>query len=80
VRISTEVRVEDKEIGKIWAENFPRRAENELSRQLCALICRIVEQRSQFFGKPGVNAEAKSHALKSLGIREREFNQFLSER
>jgi len=72
--------VEDKEIGQIWAENFPRRAENELSRQLCALICRIVEQRSHFFGKPGFNAEAKSHALKSLGIREREFNQFLSER
>jgi hypothetical protein len=72
--------VEDKEIGKIWAENFPRRAENELSRQLCALICRIVEQRSHFFGKPGVDPEAKSRALNSLGIKEREFNQFLSER
>ena len=53
---------------------------NELSRQLCALICRIVEQRSHFFGKSGVDPEAKSHALKSLGIKEREFNQFLNER
>ena len=71
--------MEDTEIAKIWAENFPRRAENDLSRQLCALICRIVDQRSHFFGKPGVDPQAKSRALRSLGIEEREFDQFLSE-
>ena len=72
--------MEDQEIARIWAENFPRRAENGLSRQLCALICRIVEQRSHFFGKPGVDPEAKARALKSFGIKEREFDQFLNER
>jgi hypothetical protein len=72
--------VEDEEIARLWAENFPRRRENELSRQLCALICRIVEQRSQYFGKPGIDARAKSEALESFGIREWEFDQFLTER
>jgi len=72
--------VEDQEIARIWAENFPRRRENELSRQLCALICRIVEQRCQYFGKPGVDAAAKAETLRSLGIREAQFEQFLNER
>lgn len=64
----------------MWAENFPRRRENGLSHQICALICRIVEQRSQFFGKPGVDPDARSRALENLGIREWEFEQFLDER
>ena len=72
--------MEDQEIARIWAENFPRRRENELSRQLCALICRIVEQRSQYFGKPGIDAQAKAQALESFGIKEWEFEQFLTER
>ena len=72
--------MEDKEIARIWAENFPRRRESELSRQLCALICRIVEQRSQYFGKPGSDAQAKARALQSFGIKEWEFEQFLTER
>jgi hypothetical protein len=80
VGASTGSRVEDAEIARIWAENFPRRAESELSRQLCALICRIVDQRSHFFAKPGVDSEAKSRALRSLGIKEWEFDQFLTER
>ena len=72
--------MEDKEIARIWADNFPRRRENELSRQLCALVCRIVEQRSQHFAKPGTDAQAKARALESFGIREWEFEQFLTER
>lgn len=71
--------VEDQEIARIWGENFPRRRENELSRQLCALICRIVEQRSQYFGKPGIDAQARARALESFGIKEWEFEQFLGE-
>lgn len=72
--------MEDQEIARIWTENFPRRRENELARQLCALICRIVEQRCQYFGKPGIDPQAKAQALESLGIKEWEFEQFLTER
>lgn len=72
--------VEDQEIAKMWAENFPRRRENELARQICGLICRIVEQRSRFFGKPGFDLDARRRTLKSLGIEEWEFEQFLEER
>ena len=71
--------MEDQEIARIWAENFPRRRANELSRQLCALICRIVEQRSHYFGKPGIDAGARARALESFGIKEWEFERFLSE-
>lgn len=72
--------MDDQEIARIWAENFPRRRDNALSRQLCALICRIVEQRCQHFGKPGIDEQAKAQALESFNIREWEFELFLNER
>ena len=38
----------DKEIGPVWAENYPRLRDNRNAVQICERICRLIREESRF--------------------------------
>ena len=40
--------MDNKEIGRIWAENYPRLRDNRDAVQICGMICRLIREESRF--------------------------------
>jgi hypothetical protein len=38
----------DKEIGRVWAEYYPKSGDNRDALQICGMICRLVRAESRF--------------------------------
>ena len=39
--------MDDKEIGVVWAKNYPRSGEDRDALQICRMICRLLRQKSK---------------------------------
>ena len=37
----------DKEIGRIWAEYYPKSGENRDALQICGMICRLIREKTR---------------------------------
>jgi len=40
--------MDEKEIGRIWAENYPTLRDNRDAVQICERICRLIREESRF--------------------------------
>ena len=40
--------MDNKEIGRIWAENYPKFREKSDAIQICEKICRLIREESRF--------------------------------
>jgi hypothetical protein len=40
--------MDDKEIGRLWAEYYPKSKDNRDVLQMCRLICRLIREKSRF--------------------------------
>jgi hypothetical protein len=38
----------DKEIGRVWAANYPKLKDNRDAAQICEKICRLIREESRF--------------------------------
>ena len=38
----------EKEIGRVWAENYPKLRDNRGAVQICERICRLIREESKF--------------------------------
>src|SRR4051794_17601254 len=39
--------MDDKEVGLVWAKNYPRSGEERDALQICRMICRLVRQKTK---------------------------------
>jgi hypothetical protein len=37
----------DKEIGRVWAEYYPKSGDNREARQICGIICRLIRAETR---------------------------------
>ena len=40
--------MDDKEIGRLWAEYYPKSKDNRDAFQMCRVICRLIREKSIF--------------------------------
>ena len=40
--------MDEKEIGRVWAENYPKLRNNRDAVQICEKICRLIREKSRF--------------------------------
>jgi hypothetical protein len=40
--------MDDKEIGRVWAEYYPKSGDNRDALQICGLICRLIREKTKF--------------------------------
>jgi hypothetical protein len=66
--------MDDKEIGRLWAEYYPKSKDNRDAFQLCWVICRLIREKSSF-----VLAIRRSirlrHVLDDCGVPKAEFDE-----
>jgi hypothetical protein len=39
--------MDDKEIGRIWAENYPKSGNNRDAIQICGMLCRLIREKTR---------------------------------
>ena len=39
--------MDDKEIGRVWAEYFPKSGDNRDALQMCGMICRLIREKTR---------------------------------
>ena len=39
--------MDDKEIGRVWAEYYPKSADNRDALQICGMICRLIREKTR---------------------------------
>jgi hypothetical protein len=39
--------MEDKEIGRVWAEYYPKSRDNRDALQICGMICRLIREKTR---------------------------------
>ena len=40
--------MDDKAIGRVWAEYYPKSGNNREALQICGVICRLIREKSRF--------------------------------
>ena len=40
--------MDDKEIGRVWAEYYPKSGDNRDALQICGMICRLIREKTRF--------------------------------
>ena len=66
--------MDDKEIGVVWAKNYPRSGEDRDALQICRMICRLVRRKSKLvfsISRPS----ALQLVLDGCGISQAEFDE-----
>ena len=65
--------MDDKEVGVVWAKNYPRSRENKDALQICRMICRLVRQKTRlfFFSR----SSALQRVLDGCGISKADFDE-----
>jgi hypothetical protein len=39
--------MDDKEIGRVWAEYYPKSGDNRDALQICGMICRLIREKTR---------------------------------
>ena len=70
-------RLDDEDIGVIWARHYPRRAESQSSKSLCITLAMIIKQRaSSIFPQ---DADNLPRALAATGVPREQFESVESD-
>jgi hypothetical protein len=69
-------RLEDRDIGILWAEHYPQAEGNALSNKICLMLCFIVRERARrLLGQSDWMMQV-NFALRELGIPKDQFFAF----
>ena len=64
----------EKEIGRVWAENYPKLRDNRDAVQICEKICRLIREESRFeISIP--RSGTLQRVLDGCGISEAQFDE-----
>jgi hypothetical protein len=66
--------MDDKEIGRVWAEYYPKSGNNREALQICGVICRLIREKSRF-GFVMSRAGRLQRVLDGCGISKAEFDE-----
>jgi hypothetical protein len=67
--------LQDRDIGKVWAEHFPQCHTSEASRALCLTIFNIVQNKAQISLWLAGSADKLNYVLGTLGIPQNQFQE-----
>ena len=71
-------RLDDEDIGLIWARHYPKRDESESSKSLCITLAMIVKQRAAS-NSNGDWADKLERALAAAGVPRDQFDSVEAE-
>ena len=72
-------RLDNEEIGIIWARHYPKRTENASSMSLCLTLAMIIKQRAKSVVRDGDWSDKLQHVLATAGIPKEQFDTLESE-
>ena len=67
--------LQDRDIGTVWAEHFPKCHTSEASRALCLTIFNIVQNKAQISLRLAGSADKLNYVLGTLGIPQNQFQE-----
>lgn len=67
------IRLEDQDIGLLWAQHYQSRKDNTSSETICRLICFIARERARRLGAQSDWMARLNSALRELGIPRAQF-------
>jgi hypothetical protein len=67
--------LQDRDIGTVWAEHFPKCRISSASRALCLTIFDIVQNKAQISLPLAGSAHKLIYVLRTVGIPEKQFNE-----
>jgi hypothetical protein len=73
------IRLEDQDIGLLWAQHYPRRKDSTSSETICRLICFIARERARRLVAQSDWMAQLNSALRELGIPRDQFFAFENE-
>jgi len=66
--------MDDKEIGRIWAEFYSRSGGSSDALQMCGMICRLIREKSRFVFAIRRSVRLQ-RVLDNCGIRKTDFDE-----
>ena len=66
--------MDDKEVGLVWAKNYPRSGENKDALQICRMICRLVRQKTKLVFSIS-RSSGLQRVLDGCGISKADFDE-----
>jgi hypothetical protein len=66
-------RLENEDIGLIWARHYPRRSESQSSKSLCITLAIIIKQRAASIFPQDDRADKLQRALAATGVPREQF-------
>jgi len=72
-------RLENEEIGMIWARHYPKRAESALSFSLCVTLALILKQRAKSVVHHKAWSDKLRHVLSAARVPKEQFDTLESE-
>jgi hypothetical protein len=72
-------RLDDEDIGIIWARHYPKRAERTSSMSLCVTLAMIIKQRAKSIDQYNDWRAKLQHALTAAHVPKEEFDALESE-
>jgi hypothetical protein len=73
------IRLEDQDIGLLWAQHYPSRKDGTSSETICRLICFIARERARRLVAPSDWMAKLNSALRELSIPRHQFFSFENE-
>jgi hypothetical protein len=65
--------MDEKEIGRVWAEYFTKSGDNRDALQICGMICRLIRAETRVVFVIGRTGRLQ-HLLESCGIAKAQFD------
>jgi len=66
--------MDDKEIGRVWAEYFPKSGDNRDALQMCGMICRLIRAETKLVLVISRSGKLQS-VLDACGIAKADFDE-----
>jgi hypothetical protein len=66
--------MDDKEIGRVWAEYYPKSGDNRDALQICGIICRLIRAETRLRFVISRSGRLQS-ALDGCGISKADFDE-----
>jgi hypothetical protein len=66
--------MDNKEIGRIWAEHYPKSGDNRDALQMCGMICRLIREKTRLVISIS-SAGGLHRVLDDCGILKAEFDE-----
>jgi len=66
--------MDDKEIGRIWVEYYPKSGDNRDALQICGMICRLIREKTKL-GFVISRSGKLQRVLDSCGILKADFDK-----